>query len=465
MVFSSLTFLLLFLPLTVAVYYLVRGVTARNAVLCLASLVFYAWGEPIWVLLMLFSILFNYGAGLALGRLRGQGGRRAVLLLALTVNLGAIGLFKYGNFLLENLGLLLGSPMPHLGFSLPLGISFYTFQILSYVLDVYRERVPVQRSLLVLGTYIVLFPQLVAGPIVRYEEIRAQLAQRRESPEDFTAGLRRFALGLGKKVILANAMAAIADPIFDAPALPPGTVWLGLLAYTLQIYFDFSGYSDMAIGMGRFFGFRFSENFNHPYAASSVTDFWRRWHISLSTWFRDYVYIPLGGNRRGTGRTILNLLIVWTLTGLWHGASWNFLLWGLYYGLLLILEKYLLDRWLSRWPAWLRRIPVLLAVMIGWLIFRLTDLTALGAAFRALAASPFRGLGVYLADHAGVLENTFWLVPAVIGCLPLSRWLAGRFGGRPWFVRLHSGWTLAVWFLSLALLLGATYNPFIYFRF
>ncbi len=465
MVFSSLTFLLLFLPLTLAVYYLVRGVTARNLVLCLASLVFYAWGEPVWVLLMLFSILFNYGAGLALGRISRPDGRRAVLILALAMNLGAIGLFKYGNFLLENLGLLLGSPMPHLSFTLPLGISFYTFQILSYVLDVYHNRVPVQRSLLCLGTYIVLFPQLVAGPIVRYEEIQAQLAGRRESLDDFTAGLRRFALGLGKKVILANAMAGIADLIFDSAVLPAGTVWLGLLAYTLQIYFDFSGYSDMAIGMGRFFGFRFSENFNYPYTARSVTDFWRRWHISLSTWFRDYVYIPLGGSRRSTGRTLLNLLIVWTLTGLWHGASWNFLLWGLYYGLLLILEKYVLDRWLCRWPGWLRRLPVLLAVMIGWLIFRLTDLPALGNAFRALVSSPFAGLGVYLADHMNVLENTFWLIPALVGCLPLGRLLTGRWGGKGWFTALHSGWALLVWFLSLALLLGATYNPFIYFRF
>ena len=465
MVFSSLTFLLLFLPLTLAVYYLARGVTARNAVLCLASLVFYAWGEPVWVLLMLGSILFNYGAGLALGKLRQKAGRRAVLILALVVNLGAIGLFKYGNFVLENLGLLLGSPMPHLSFSLPLGISFYTFQILSYVLDVYRGREPVQRSLLRLATYIVLFPQLVAGPIVRYDEIRAQLERRQEDPETFTAGLRRFALGLGKKVILANAMAGIADPIFNSAVLPAGTVWLGAVAYTLQIYFDFSGYSDMAIGMGQFFGFKFSENFDYPYTAVSVTDFWRRWHISLSTWFRDYVYIPLGGNRRGTARTLFNLLVVWTLTGLWHGASWNFLLWGLYYGLLLILEKYVLDRWLARWPGWIRRLPVLLVILVGWLIFRLTSLPAIGAALRSLLAPSFAGLCAYLAGHAGVLENTFWLLPAAVGCLPLGRRLVRRFGGKAWFTWLHSGWAFAVYLLSLALLLGATYNPFIYFRF
>ena len=293
MVFSSLSFLLLFLPLTLICYYAVRGIAARNLVLCLFSLLFYAWGEPIYVLLMMGSILFNYGIGRALGRTERKTLRRALVTAALVVNLGAIGLFKYGNFLLENLGLLLGTGLPRLSLALPLGISFYTFQILSYVLDVYRKKLPVQRSLLRLATYIVLFPQLVAGPIVRYEDIHEQLQTRRETAEGFVIGLRRFALGLGKKVILANAMAAIADPILDSVPLPHGTVWLGVAAYMLQIYFDFSGYSDMAIGMGRFFGFRFNENFDYPYTAVSITDFWRRWHISLSSWFRDYVYIPL----------------------------------------------------------------------------------------------------------------------------------------------------------------------------
>ncbi|MBR2659766.1 MAG: MBOAT family protein [Clostridia bacterium] len=465
MVFSSLTFLLLFLPLTLLCYYLARGVKARNLVLCLFSLVFYAWGEPVYVLLMLGSILFNYCIGLALGKTAGKGVRRALLVLALAVNLGAIGLFKYGNFVLENLGLLFGPGLPRLSLALPLGISFYTFQILSYVLDVYHEKTPVQSSLLRLATYIVLFPQLVAGPIVRYEEIQSQLQSRRETLEDFTEGLRRFAIGLGKKVILANAMAAIADPILDSAVLPPGSAWLAAVAYMLQIYFDFSGYSDMAIGMGRFFGFRFSENFNYPYAADSITEFWRRWHISLSSWFRDYVYFPLGGSRCSTARNILNLMIVWTLTGLWHGASWNFVLWGLYYGVLLILEKYVLAGLIRRLPKVLRRVLTLLAVLAGWVIFRQTSLPAIGECLRAMLNPTAGGLGSYLAANAGVLENTIWLIPAVIGCFPLGKYLTRRFSGRKGFGLLRSGWALLVWLLSLSLLLGATYNPFIYFRF
>ncbi len=465
MVFSSLTFLLLFLPLTLGLYYAVRGIRARNGVLCLCSLVFYAWGEPVWVLLMLFSILFNYGIGLALERSARPAGRRLLLGLALLVNLGAIGLFKYGNFVLENLGLLLGSPMPVLSFSLPLGISFYTFQILSYVLDVYRKKVPTQHNLLHLATYIVLFPQLVAGPIVRYEDIRDQLKDRRTDLAGFTCGLRRFAIGLGKKVILANAMAAIADPILDAPALPAGTAWLAAAAYMLQIYFDFSGYSDMAIGMGHFFGFRFSENFNYPYAAVSVTDFWRRWHISLSTWFRDYVYIPLGGSRRSPARNLLNLLVVWLLTGLWHGAAWNFVLWGLYYGLLLIVERSIPERILSRCPAILRRILTLLAVFFGWILFRLTSLSALGGILSDLFTPAPAALGTWLSAHPETLQQTFWLLPALIGCFPLAAWIRKRYGQASWYPWVSGLWAFCIFLFSLALLLGATYNPFIYFRF
>ena len=465
MVFSSFTFLLCFLPLTLLCYYAVRGMKARNLVLCLFSLVFYAWGEPVYVLLMLASILLNYLFGLALGRLEGSGSRRAVMILALVFNLGAIGLFKYGNFVLKNLGLLLGSPMPSLSFSLPLGISFYTFQILSYVLDVYRRKTPVQKSLLNLATYIVLFPQLVAGPIVRYDQVQAELHERHETLKDFADGAQRFAIGLGKKVILANAMASIADPIFDSAVLPAGTAWLAAVAYTLQIYFDFSGYSDMAIGMGRFFGFHFSENFNYPYVADTVTEFWRRWHISLSTWFRDYVYFPLGGSRCSTGRNILNLTVVWMLTGLWHGASWNFVFWGLYYGILLILEKYVLSRALARLPRILRHVLTLLIVILGWVIFRLESMDAILNCFRAMFTAPFGGLGSYLASGTGVLENTFWLIPAALGSLPLAKWIGSRARGQRWYPWACAVFALAVYAASLALLMGSTYNPFIYFRF
>ena len=465
MVFSSFTFLLCFLPLTLVCYYLARGVRARNAVLCLFSLVFYAWGEPVYVLLMLASIGLNYLFGLLLGKWETPGRRKAVMIAALVFNLGAIALFKYGNFILENLGLLLGSALPRFNFSLPLGISFYTFQILSYVLDVYNRKTPVQKSLLRLATYIVLFPQLVAGPIVRYDQVQAELQERRETLADFVAGAQRFALGLGKKVILANAMGAIADPIFDAAVVPAGTAWLAAIAYALQIYFDFSGYSDMAIGMGRFFGFHFSENFRYPYMAESITDFWRRWHISLSTWFRDYVYFPLGGSRRGTARNILNLLVVWMLTGLWHGASWNFVLWGVYYGILLMLEKYVLDGVLKKVPGILRRMITLLLVLLGWVIFRLESVPAILSFMGSLFTAPFAGLGAYLSGQAGVLENTFWLLPAVVGCLPWAEWIRGRAEGKRWYSFVSGAFAVIVYYLSVGLLMGSTYNPFIYFRF
>ena len=465
MVFSSFTFLLCFLPLTLVCYYLVKGVRARNLVLCLFSLVFYAWGEPVYVLLMLASIGLNYLFGRLLGVWEDPGRRRIVLIAALVFNLGAIGLFKYGNFVLDNLGLLLGASLGKFSFTLPLGISFYTFQILSYVLDVYRRKTPVQKSLLRLATYIVLFPQLVAGPIVRYDQVQAELQQRRETLDDFVDGIKRFSIGLGKKVILANAMASIADPILNAPTLPGGTAWLAAVAYALQIYFDFSGYSDMAIGMGRFFGFHFSENFQYPYMAESITDFWRRWHISLSTWFRDYVYFPLGGSRKSTARNIANLLIVWMLTGLWHGASWNFVAWGLYYGVLLIVEKYVLGGWLKQVPGVLRRMVTLFLVLVGWVIFRMETLPGILAVLQGLFVSPFTGLAAYLSGQAGVLENTFWLLPAVLGCLPWSQWIRRRMGDRPLYPYLSGGYALAVYALSIALLMASTYNPFIYFRF
>ena len=465
MVFSSFTFLICFLPLTLVCYYLVRGVKARNLVLCLFSLVFYAWGEPIYVLLMMASILINYLFGILLGRWEEPKKRKAVMVAALVFNLGAIALFKYGNFILENVGLLLKKPLKPFDFALPLGISFYTFQILSYVIDVYRKNTPVQKSLLNLATYIVLFPQLVAGPIVRYDQVQADLRQRSVSLDEFIEGAKRFAIGLGKKVILANAMASIADPIFDAGTLPPGTAWLAAVAYALQIYFDFSGYSDMAIGMGRFFGFHFAENFNYPYIAGSITDFWRRWHISLSVWFRDYVYFPLGGSRCKVWRNILNLLVVWSLTGLWHGASWNFVLWGLYYGALLILEKYVFNKLLGRLPAVLRHVITLLFVLLGWVIFRLDSVSSILAFVKAMFTAPFAGLGKYLSTHAGVLENTAWIGPAIIGCLPLSVWIKKRAEGKAAYPWLSAAFALTVYFVSVALLMGSTYNPFIYFRF
>ena len=464
MVFSSFTFLLLFLPASVVCTLIARGIRAKNAVLCLFSLVFYAWGEPVYILLMLGSILFNYLVGLGMARYPGR--KTLLMVLAAAVNIGAIVFFKYLDMLLSAWNGIFGTRIPAAGIALPIGISFYTFQILSYVIDVYRGKTEPQRDLLTLATYISMFPQLVAGPIVRYETVREQLKSRRVTAEDFAAGLSRTAIGLGKKVLLANQMALAADQIFsNTETAPAAVLWIGAVCYALQIYFDFSGYSDMAIGMGRMFGFTFLENFNEPYLADSVTDFWRRWHISLSSWFREYVYIPLGGNRRGPSRQIFNLLVVWLLTGLWHGASWNFALWGLYYGILLILEKFLLGRRIERIPAFFRHLGTLLVVLVGWVIFRVEDVGALGGVFTEMFTFRTGGTADWFLFNASALQALIVLPAALIACLPLRRLLSARFGEKRWFTGAGRIWALLIWLLSLAMLLGESYNPFIYFRF
>lgn len=466
MVFSSFVFLFLFLPAVLAVYFLCRGTTARNAVLCVFSLVFYAWGEPVYILLMLASILLNYCVGLVLGKTAKKGARRALMILALVINLGAIGFFKYGGFVVTNINALAGLQLTVPLLDLPIGISFYTFQILSYVIDVYRGQTKAQRSLLSLTTYIALFPQLVAGPIVRYETVERELKERTVTPSDFTQGIARFIIGLGKKVLIANCMASMADRVFDAAVTPAGgAAWLGAIAYMLQIYFDFSGYSDMAIGMGRMFGFHFLENFNRPYLAVSVTDFWRRWHISLSEWFRDYVYIPLGGNRVPVPRQVLNLLVVWTLTGLWHGASWTFVLWGAYYSVLLILEKFVLKDALKRVPAVLRHIGTLLLVLFGWILFRVESVSALPQFIGAMFSFSQANTGAYLLASDDALRFLVWLPVAVACCLPLGEKLGARFSQRGWYRAAYMLSLAAVYYASIASLLGSTYNPFIYFRF
>ena len=464
MVFSSLVFLLVFLPCVLACYFLSPGIRSKNAVLCLFSLVFYAWGEPVYLFLMVLLILVNYLLARGMGEQAPKGRRRALLILALVSNLSVLGFFKYGDFLLANLEALLQTALPRIGLALPLGISFFTFQIMSYMIDVYRGEAPPQKSLLKLATYISLFPQLVAGPIVRYQMVAAELDARQHSPALFARGLHRFILGLGKKVILANSMALLADAVFDQAALPGGWVmWLGAVAYMLQIYHDFSGYSDMAIGMGWMFGFHFRENFRYPYTASSVSDFWRRWHISLSTWFRDYVYIPLGGSRRGLGRTMLNMLLVWLLTGLWHGAGWNFLLWGLYYFLFLAAEKLVGQEKLNAVPGVLRHMAVLLIVLLGWIIFRVEDAGRIGEAFAGLFR--FEGGGAaFLLSHHDALYPLYLLPPACLACLPVSGWLQKKLPEGAASL-LGVGFDLLLFFLCVALLLGAAYNPFIYFRF
>ena len=457
MIFSSAEFLFLFLPCTLLLYYnpFFRGRGFRNVLLLLVSLFFYAWGEKVYVLLLLASIAANWWLGLRVGP--GKRHRRAFLTAAVVVNLAGLFVFKYLGFVCENLGAL-GFPLPEVRLALPIGISFYTFQAMSYVIDVYREKSAAQRSVLDVGLYVSFFPQLIAGPIVRYETIAAEIHGRKETWEDFCEGVPRFVQGLGKKVILANSMAVIADAAFDGlTALSVPMAWLGALAYALQIYFDFSGYSDMAIGMGRMFGFHFLENFNQPYLAVSITDFWRRWHISLSTWFRDYVYIPLGGNRVGPRRHLFNLFVVWLLTGVWHGADWAFILWGVGYFLLLMAEKYgHIDRKLGV----LRRPWTLFWVLMLWVLFRAEDLGRAGRYYVAL----FTGGRGDMEDFLYYFSNMkVYLLAAVVCCLPLGRlWRRVPEG---WRERLESLGTVALMAVLVTYVVGSTYNPFIYFNF
>ena len=438
MLFSSNTFLFGFLPAVVVLYYLCPR-RCRNVLLLVSSLIFYGWGEPKYVLLMLVSILLNYFCGLAAGkRQTQQRSVRGVLIVGVVLNLGMLGFFKYGKFFF-------GSAFPDI--PLPIGISFYTFQAMSYLIDVCRREVEVQKNVLTFGTYVTLFPQLIAGPIVRYRDVAEMLESRRENLPQFSRGVQRFVLGLSKKVLLANTFGAA----WNALQVTTGTAaaWLGLLCYTLQIYFDFSGYSDMAIGLGQLFGFTFLENFNYPYISASITEFWRRWHISLSTWFKEYVYIPLGGNRKGLARQIFNILVVWLLTGLWHGASWNFVLWGGYYAALLILEKCWLLKAGEKLPLLLRRMLTMVLVMLGWALFYFENLGALGAFLgRLFTAVPSAGIAFYLPVTA-------------LGCLCATPALKR--------VKLPDGvrWGLCVVLLLLcvASLARQSYNPFIYFRF
>jgi len=462
-VFSSILFLFFFLPTLLVCYFLLpaRFRKGRNLILLVFSLGFYICSGLRAAPIILLSILGDYLIGRLLERSRFP---RVWLSLGIFLHLGALFWFKYAVFIAENLNRL-GPSIPIPQVTLPIGISFFTFQGLSYLVDVYRKSVPAEHSLLNLALYIALFPQLIAGPIVRYTDIAAQIIQRQETLSDFAAGTQRFLVGLCKKVLLSNALAQVSDAAFNHAYAPLSTAvaWLGILAYTGHIYFDFSGYSDMAIGLGRVFGFRFSENFQYPYFARSIADFWRRWHISLSSWFRDYLYIPLGGNRRGRGRTVLNLLIVWGCTGFWHGAEWTFLLWGLYYFLLLVLEKRFTEKGL-RLPALPAHFLTLFFVVIGWVWFRADSLPAarqyLSALFH-LGGSPWgEGQAIYLLRQFWL--ELFW---APIACLPVVPYFKKRFSEQGWAVALGRIVLLALGGLSVTRLLSAGFNPFIYFRF
>ena len=472
LVFSSPVFLFIFLPLVLCVYFnpFFTGRKFRNYVLLLFSLGFYAWGEPVFVFVMLASIVVNWFFALRMDQQTNLTKRRLLLFFPIAFDLGMIFVFKYLGFALSVVAPVLGRSHMVLDVAMPIGISFFTFQIMSYVFDVYRSQAPAQKNILNVGLYISLFPQLIAGPIVRYETVAHEISQRTETPQDFTEGVTRFVFGLGKKVLLANYVGLIADNIFSLSiSLSVATAWIGTIAYALQIYFDFSGYSDMAIGLGRIFGFHFLENFNYPYISRSATEFWRRWHISLGSWFRDYVYIPMGGNRKGRARWVFNLFTVWLLTGLWHGAGWSFIAWGLFYFVVLLFEK------ITRLPE---RIGVfahgyaLLVILVGWVLFRAETL---GKAIQHLK---------YMVGYGNSLIDTnFWyyfingrsvLIAAILCCLPITRWiknkwLTGNTHAQSTLVKaLDIGRSIAmvvVFVLSLLVSVNSNYNPFIYFNF
>ena len=466
MVFSSTIFLCVYLPLVLLGYYICPK-KGKNLFLLIVSLIFYAWGEPKYVFLMIFSILVNYVFGLLMDKHR-ENKKRLKLLLAISViiDLGLLSVFKYTDFIITNINSVFGAGFDLLNIALPIGISFYTFQAMSYTIDVYRDDVRVQRNLIDFGMYITMFPQLIAGPIVRYSDVQDQLAVRNVTAADFSEGIMRFVVGLGKKVLLANQMGAVWTQIYalggDISAL---MAWTGAAAYTFQIYFDFSGYSDMAIGLGRMFGFKFPENFRYPYESVSITDFWRRWHITLSTWFKEYLYIPLGGNRRGLARQALNLLIVWTLTGFWHGAGWNFVMWGLYYFAILFIEKLFLLKALDKLPRLFRHAYALLLIVIGWVIFASDDVSVmlpyLGSMFGANGA--LGGMDVYT-----LLTRSALMVICCVASTELPRRLfvtaAGKMNEKAAFT-VKSVLTLTLLALSVVFLIGDSYNPFLYFRF
>lgn len=464
MVFSSLVFMFAYLPITLLAYYLVPR-QGRNIFLFIVNLIFYGWGEPKLVLLMVFNIFFNYIGGWLVDKYRADAKKKKLfLILTCVLDIGILAVFKYTGMITETLNMLPFLNIPELQISLPIGISFYTFQTMSYVIDVYRDDAPVSKNFINFGTYVALFPQLIAGPIVRYRDVAEQLVNRRETLEMFTRGVKLFMVGLAKKVIIANTMGTLTTNIF-ATTDENGVVgtWVGMIAYTFQIYFDFSGYSDMACGLGNMMGFEFLKNFNYPYIAKSITDFWRRWHISLSTWFKEYVYIPLGGNRKGVKRQILNLLIVWGLTGLWHGAAYNFVLWGLYYGLLLILEKFVLKKFLDRMPSFVQHIYTLFIIIIGWGLFYFTDVGQLGE-FMVDLFNFGNGICGNQAFNL-IMSNLPMLIIAAVASTPLAATLYTRFEHTRFMWIPETLYCMGILAVSTASLVNQSYNPFLYFRF
>ena len=470
MIFSSVFFLFVFLPVTLVLYFIVPW-KFKNLLLLLVSLIFYAWGEPIYVFLMLFSIIFNYFGGLQIDALKQSGDTKKLkfsFIFTVIVNLAILGFFKYYGFVLGTINSILPFDIPYKELSLPIGISFYTFQTLSYIIDVYRGTAEVQKNFISFGTYVTMFPQLIAGPIVRYQDIDKQLRKRTITMYKFGQGMAWFLRGLGKKVLLANNIGMMFDSIhaMGADERSVLTAWLGCLAYTMQIYFDFSGYSDMAIGLGKMFGFEFMLNFNYPYISKSLTEFWRRWHISLGTWFREYVYIPLGGNRVSSAKHIRNIMVVWMLTGLWHGAAWNFVFWGLYHGIVQLIEKKALKNVLEKLPNFAQILYTFIIVMIGWVMFFCTSLKDLGVYLGNMI-----GIGGHgFIDSTGLyylFTNLILIVICFIACGPTAWKKIQKCALKPGKARqvVATIAYIAIFILSLAYLVNATYNPFLYFRF
>ena len=441
-------------------------------ILLVFSLCFYAWGEPKYIILMLGTVLISYLFGLAIHAYGEKGQKqkqRFVFVLSVITVLSSLVYFKYMNFLLANVSFLLPFDFKTVNIILPIGISFYTFQILSYLIDLYRGKLKVQKNFFHLALYISFFPQLIAGPIVQYETIEDQLMNRKESFDKVINGLERFIIGLGKKVIIANQTAVIADAIYNSQTLSnySSLVYIvGMLAYTFQIYFDFSGYSDMAIGLGKIFGFEFLENFNYPYIANSVTEFWRRWHISLTTFFREYLYIPLGGNRVSKGKWVRNMLVVWLLTGLWHGAAWNFILWGLYYFILLYLEKTILKKALEKLPNVLKYIVTFIIVNIGWLLFRVNHLEDAGTVLKGIITNQGEiGLTGLCNENPAVIFALIFCIAAPLCMTDLGHKIHQRYEGQVWYQLLRKGTLMGIFVICIMFLVSSTYNPFIYFRF
>lgn len=468
MLFSSLTFLFGFLPILLLGYYVVPSRKFKNCILLVFSLLFYTWGEPKYILLMLVTILISYIMGLLINKYDSKPKVKKLLLtMSIILILAGLIFFKYTNFILENITRVTKADITFMDIILPIGISFYSFQILSYVIDLYNKKVEVQRNIFSLALYVSLFPQLIAGPIVRYETVEDELKNRKENLPDILSGFKRFIVGLSKKIIIANNMGLIADSIFVLNNSNIGTLimWLGVLAYTLQIYFDFSGYSDMAIGLGKMFGFHFLENFNYPYIAKSITDFWRRWHISLSSWFRDYIYIPLGGNRVSKLKWIRNICVVWLLTGLWHGASWNFVLWGAYFAIILLIEKIFLLKFIEKSPKIIQWLYAIFLIMLGWVIFRCESMELMKNVLSKMFVYQKSDLLKFITENINLLFSMLFILPAIVVSFPIVPKLKEKFNKS---IIMYAGYNLLILILfsiNIVFLTSSSYNPFIYFRF